>query len=55
MCDLVTFLYSRNWHNLVNQMYFFKGGIKLVFIFCIFILKEATKEFPLWCSGNESN
>ena len=24
MCDGVTLLYSRNWHNIINQLYFKK-------------------------------
>ena len=28
MNDLVTLLYSRNWHNIVNQLYFNKKKIR---------------------------
>ena len=57
VCGRVTVLYSRNWHDVVNQLYFNKT---------LKMKKEEKKksaknlkkkggEFPSWHSGNKSS
>ena len=44
--DWITFLYSRNWHKIVNQLYFNKKINKI--IKNTIPLKKKKKEFQWW-------